>query len=227
MPTIKIPGMSHPRYQYVAGEPRRIAFKVELFKGPVKQKVDWLRSLQYPEHAGTMLKNAPHRVLLIFGDLYPGRDLHRPAGQGAVFRPVRPGQPAAAAGRGGYRPRGIRRPIRQLVAGALMIGRDSRYAGCILYREATANLSAAPAHRHHPQIRRPPAHRGRGRPHGSYRPPLSGRCPALVDHLRLQRHLLSRWNLSPGPALRIPSREHVRCACSTEAFRHFAMPSGK
>jgi hypothetical protein len=29
--TIKIPGMSHPRYQYVAGEPRRIAFKVELF----------------------------------------------------------------------------------------------------------------------------------------------------------------------------------------------------
>jgi len=58
--TIKIPGMSH------------IAFKVELFKGPVKQKVDWLRSLQYPEHAGTMLKNAPHRVLLIFGDLYPG-----------------------------------------------------------------------------------------------------------------------------------------------------------
>jgi hypothetical protein len=69
---IKIPGMSHPRYQYVAGAPRKIAFKVELFKGPVKQKVDWLRSLQYPEHAGTMLKNAPHRVLLIFGDLYPG-----------------------------------------------------------------------------------------------------------------------------------------------------------
>ena len=56
----------------VAGEPRRIVFKIELFKGPVKQKVDWLRSLQYPEHAGSMLKNAPHRVILIFGDLYPG-----------------------------------------------------------------------------------------------------------------------------------------------------------
>jgi len=69
---IKIPGMSHPRYQYVAGEPRRIAFKIELFKGPVKQKVHWLRSLLYPEHAGTMLKNAPRRVLFIFGDLYPG-----------------------------------------------------------------------------------------------------------------------------------------------------------
>jgi len=37
---IKIPGMSHPRYQYVAGEPRRIVFKIEFFKGPVKQKVD-------------------------------------------------------------------------------------------------------------------------------------------------------------------------------------------
>jgi len=69
---VKIPGMSHPRYQYVAGEPRRIVFKVELFKESVKQKVDWLRSLQYPEHAGSMLKNAPHRVVLIFGDLYPG-----------------------------------------------------------------------------------------------------------------------------------------------------------
>ncbi len=70
--TIKIPGMSHPRYQYVAGEPRRIVFKLELFKGPVKQKVHWLRSLLYPEHSGTMLSNAPHRVLLIFGELYPG-----------------------------------------------------------------------------------------------------------------------------------------------------------
>ena len=69
---IKIPGMSHPRYQYVSGEPRRITFKIELFKGPVKQKVHWLRSLLYPEHADTMLKNAPHRVLFIFGDLYPG-----------------------------------------------------------------------------------------------------------------------------------------------------------
>jgi hypothetical protein len=29
-----------------------------------------LRSLLYPEHAGTMLKNAPHRVIFMFGDLY-------------------------------------------------------------------------------------------------------------------------------------------------------------
>ena len=69
---IRIPGMSHPRYQYVAGEPRKIAFKIEFFKVGVKQRVEWLRSLLYPEHAGTMLRNAPHRVLFFFGDLYPG-----------------------------------------------------------------------------------------------------------------------------------------------------------
>ena len=70
--TIKVPGMSHPRYQFVAGEARRITFKVSFFKGPVKEKVAWLQSLLYPEHAKTMLKNAPHKVLLFLGDLYPG-----------------------------------------------------------------------------------------------------------------------------------------------------------
>jgi len=40
---IKIPGMSHPRYQYVAGEPRKIGFKLVFFKGSVKESVDWQR----------------------------------------------------------------------------------------------------------------------------------------------------------------------------------------
>ena len=70
--TIKVPGMSHPRYQYVAGEARRITFKVSFFKGPVKKKVAWLQSLLYPQHEKTMLKSAPHKVLFFFGDLYPG-----------------------------------------------------------------------------------------------------------------------------------------------------------
>lgn len=69
---IKVPGMSHPRYQYVAGEARRITFKVSFFKGPVKEKVAWLQSLLYPKHEKTMLKNAPHKVLFFLGDLYPG-----------------------------------------------------------------------------------------------------------------------------------------------------------
>jgi len=70
--SIKVPGISHPRYQYVAGEARKISFQISFFKGPVKQKVAWLQSLLYPEHAATMLRNAPHKVLFFFGDLYPG-----------------------------------------------------------------------------------------------------------------------------------------------------------
>lgn len=69
---IRIPGMSHPRYQFVAGNARRISFRLQFFKGPVKLWVDWLRALLYPEHAGTMLKNAPHRVLFFLGLQYPG-----------------------------------------------------------------------------------------------------------------------------------------------------------
>jgi len=69
---IRIPGMSHPRYQYVAGEPRKISLRLQFFKGPVQEKVAWLQSLLYPEHAETMLKTAPHRVIFVFGDLFPG-----------------------------------------------------------------------------------------------------------------------------------------------------------
>lgn len=70
--TIKIPGMSHPRYQYVAGEARKITFKLVFFKGPVKEKIAWLQSLLYPQHDKTILKSAPHKVLFFLGDLYPG-----------------------------------------------------------------------------------------------------------------------------------------------------------
>lgn len=70
--TIKVPGMSHPRYQFVAGEARKISFKLALFKGPVKEKAAWLQSLLYPQHEKTTLRNAPHKVLFFLGDLYPG-----------------------------------------------------------------------------------------------------------------------------------------------------------
>ena len=69
---VRIPGLSHPKYQFVAGEARKIAFTLQLFKGPVRETVAWLQSLLYPEHAGSILKNAPHRVLLVIGELYPG-----------------------------------------------------------------------------------------------------------------------------------------------------------
>ena len=68
---IKIPGMSHPRYQYVAGEARRISLRIGLFKGPVKQQVHWLAIAALPRARRYDAQDAPHRVLLIFGDLYP------------------------------------------------------------------------------------------------------------------------------------------------------------
>ncbi len=56
----------------MAGEARKIAFKLVFFRGPVKEKVAWLQSLLYPQHDKTILKNAPHKVLFFLGDLYPG-----------------------------------------------------------------------------------------------------------------------------------------------------------
>jgi len=69
---IKIPGISHPKYQFVSGGDRKINFRLTFFKGEVKQQVAWLQSLLYPEHSGTMLKSPPHRVIFILGELYPG-----------------------------------------------------------------------------------------------------------------------------------------------------------
>jgi len=69
---IAVPGISHPRHQYIAGENRRITFTLFLLKGDVKKRVAWLQSLMYPEHSGTTLKSPPHRVVFIFGELYPG-----------------------------------------------------------------------------------------------------------------------------------------------------------
>ena len=70
--SIVVPGMSHPRYQYVAGEARKISFIVSFYQGEVRRQVAWLQSLLYPAHEATMLKTAPHPVLFFFGELYPG-----------------------------------------------------------------------------------------------------------------------------------------------------------
>ena len=70
--TLVVPGMSHPRYQYVAGDARKISFVASFYQGEVKKQVAWLQSLLYPTHEGTMLKTAPHPVLFFFGELYPG-----------------------------------------------------------------------------------------------------------------------------------------------------------
>ena len=70
--TLVVPGMSHPRYQYVAGDARKISFTASFYQDSVQQQVAWLQSLLYPTHEGTMLTQAPHPVLFFFGELYPG-----------------------------------------------------------------------------------------------------------------------------------------------------------
>jgi len=70
--TIKIPGMSHPRYQFISGEARKIQFTLKLFGKNVKKNASWLQSLQYPEYENGVLKKTPHPVIFILGDLYPG-----------------------------------------------------------------------------------------------------------------------------------------------------------
>jgi hypothetical protein len=70
--TLVVPGMSHPRYQFVAGDARKISFTASFYQGEVRRQVAWLQSLLYPAHEGTALQQAPHAVLFFFGELYPG-----------------------------------------------------------------------------------------------------------------------------------------------------------
>ena len=70
--TMVVPGMSHPRYQFVSGDARKISFTATFYQKDVKNNVAWLQSLLYPTHDIGMLKQAPHQVLFFFGELYPG-----------------------------------------------------------------------------------------------------------------------------------------------------------
>lgn len=74
---VPIQGMSHPRYQFMNGEPRIIRFTVFLYwdNDPYRVLKDsnWLKSLEYPTHDGTMLKRTPAVCLLIFGTWFNPR----------------------------------------------------------------------------------------------------------------------------------------------------------
>jgi len=71
---ITIPGMSHPRYQYVSGGKRTISLLINLWYGEydrreeVHEKILWFQSLLYPEHSETTRKHAPHRIRFQYGD---------------------------------------------------------------------------------------------------------------------------------------------------------------
>jgi phage protein U len=40
--TLVVPGMSHPRYQFVAGDARKISFTVSFYQKDVQKQVAWL-----------------------------------------------------------------------------------------------------------------------------------------------------------------------------------------
>lgn len=71
---IQIPGMSHPRLQFSNGGTRSLAFTIFLHYGATDNVPGAIRLLQawlYPEYDGGHLKQAPSRLLLIFGDTWP------------------------------------------------------------------------------------------------------------------------------------------------------------
>lgn len=70
---VQVPGLSHPRLQFVAGESRVLSFELE-FSGVgntrnVMDDVKWVQSLQYPNWDQGVIKAAPPRVTLVFGRL--------------------------------------------------------------------------------------------------------------------------------------------------------------
>lgn len=61
-----IPGLEAPRLQYVSGGSRKFAFTADFYSEKVREKVDWIRDLCKPTRTGTMLQQAPHKVMLLF-----------------------------------------------------------------------------------------------------------------------------------------------------------------
>ena len=71
---IPIPGMSHPRLQFTNGANRTLSFTLFIHYGvtdDVPAAIKLLQSWLYPIYDGGHLKQAPSRLLLLFGDTWP------------------------------------------------------------------------------------------------------------------------------------------------------------
>lgn len=68
--SVKIPGMSGPRQQFVSGDAHKLALKIDLYGNDVAKNARWIQSLEYPEYENDELVDTPHRVMFIFGTLY-------------------------------------------------------------------------------------------------------------------------------------------------------------
>jgi hypothetical protein len=67
----RVPGQSHPRYQFTAGGARTLQFTLDLYRlDDLEQRVRWLQSLEYPEYEQQILSAPPHLVAFLFGTLY-------------------------------------------------------------------------------------------------------------------------------------------------------------
>ena len=71
---IPIPGMSHPKLQYVGGGERTLSFTVILHYGATPDVPAAIRTLQawlYPECTNNRLTRGPSKLLFVFGDTWP------------------------------------------------------------------------------------------------------------------------------------------------------------
>lgn len=66
----RVPGLSHPVLQFVAGDSRTLSFTLELVADEGRDllaDVRWIQSLQYPTWREGQLREAPPLVVLVLG----------------------------------------------------------------------------------------------------------------------------------------------------------------
>ena len=71
---VQIPGMSNPRLQFASGGTRTVSFTLFIHYGvtdDVPAAIKLLQSWLYPIYDNGRLKQAPSRLLLLFGDTWP------------------------------------------------------------------------------------------------------------------------------------------------------------
>ena len=67
----KVPGRSHPRYQFVTGEARKLTIKADLYGSNVVSELSFIQSLLYPSARNGRAKTCPHAVQLLgYGSMY-------------------------------------------------------------------------------------------------------------------------------------------------------------
>lgn len=75
--SITVPGISHPRHQFVNGGARVVSFRLSFLypdddRNGIRKRIKWLQSLTYPQHDGNnLLQASPPIMIFGFGNFYP------------------------------------------------------------------------------------------------------------------------------------------------------------